>query len=331
MNSTTPDWNTYEGINMSNIFAPFYWGAVISFILSGITILQAYNYFPSHDRMLIQVLAAVMIALDVASTGFVSQALYYYVVPHFGSLIPLQSLVPTLAAECFVSVFITLISQTYFAWQIRAVKTIGPSSIWPKTIIPGLVMLFALVSFGAGLGCSVVMITHSRNILTDKAYVFVVLAGINKAGSAVADIIATIALCYQLAVSRTGIKQTDSMLNILMQYVVQRGVLITMIQTLILVIFLGTGTHIYWLAFHVNVTRLYANTFFAMLNGRQSLREKRVSTAFPSSGFASGGVSDYSGTVSFSHHSEVKFMTSDATTHGREGINIDKSVIIADM
>ncbi|KAG6831857.1 hypothetical protein H0H87_003656, partial [Tephrocybe sp. NHM501043] len=34
-----------------------------------------------------------------------------------------------------------------------------------------------------------------------------VTAGIAKGASAVADIIATIALCYQLSTSRTGIKQ----------------------------------------------------------------------------------------------------------------------------
>jgi len=320
-NSTTPDLTSYEGIDMSAIFSPFYWGTVVSLILSGITILQAYNYFPSKDRLIIQILALIMITLDLADTGLISQALYYYLVPHFGSLLPLQSLVPTLAVECVLSVIITVISQTYFAWQIQSVK-----GAWTKTFLPSLVMVFALVSFVSGIGCSVEMVIHNHNVLSNKNHTFVVFAGINKAGSAVADIIATAALCYQLVVSRTGVKQTDSKLRILMQYVIQRGVLLAMIQTLVLVIFLGTGNHVYWLGMHVNVTRMYANTFFAMLNGRQALREGRIPGIEATSQFSESGA-----THSYIHHS--KFITSDSTRDGEKGINITKSqtVVISNI
>jgi len=163
----------------------------------------------------------------------------------------------------------------------------------------------------------------------NKSYVFIVLAGINKAGSAAADIVATVALCYQLAVSQTGMKQTDSLVKTLMQYVIQRGLLITLVQTLILIIFLGTGSHLYWLALHVNVTRLYANTFFAMLNGRHGLREKGATDLV-----ATPVNFDSNGTQTYGQYSGVKFTTStssDFTHVGEKVINISKSVVAADI
>jgi len=294
--------------------------------------LQAYNYFPSRDRLAIRLLAAVMISLDIASTGLIAQGMYYYMVPHFGSLLPLGSLVPTLSAECAISVVIILISQSYFAWQIYAVM--GKDSPSPaKILIPGLVMLFALVSFTGGIGCAVVMFIDKHNILMNRSYAFAVFAGIAKGASAVADILATVSLCYQLGTSRTGIRQTDSLLKTLMQFIIQRGVLVTMIQTLFLIIFFSTVSHTYWLALHVNVTRLYANTFFAMLNGRQTLREKQSSTAYLT---ASGSGGTYPSTNNFSgpNTTGVRFPTSSDSGDMLEkgnGINIDKSVVIADM
>ncbi|KAG6918614.1 hypothetical protein DXG01_013025 [Tephrocybe rancida] len=224
-------------------------------------------------------------------------------------------------------------SQSYFAWQIYTVHTAHHAAVngagkTSSVLVPALVMVFAITSFAGGIGCASIMFIDNTQILMVRSYRFAVTAGIAKGSSAVADIIATIALCYQLSTSRTGIKQTDSLLKTLMQYIVQRGVLVTMIQTLFLVIFFSTASHAWWLALHVNVTRLYANTFFAMLNGRQNLRNKRASTNFMSAS-DSGGT--YQG-GNYTYPSGVKFPTASDGTHVNEkGINVDKTVMISDM
>ncbi|KAG6824684.1 hypothetical protein H0H92_006131 [Tricholoma furcatifolium] len=205
--------------------------------------------------------------------------IYFTKVPHFGSLIPLQGLVPTLAAECFLSSVIILISQTYMAWQIYTALTVGGiGKSRYNTVIPAVV----------------------------------VTAGIAKGSSVVADIIATVALCYQLATSKTGIKQTDTLLKTLIQFIVQRGILVTLTQTFLLVIFFATASHVWWLALHVNVTRLYANTFFAVINGRQSLRKTHNSTNFisASQGTYQGGLGSYAYSPS-----GVKFPSASDATH----------------
>ncbi|KAJ7146007.1 hypothetical protein C8R44DRAFT_756330 [Mycena epipterygia] len=268
----SPNWPGYD---MTEVFAPLFLGTVVSLVLSGITIMQAYIFFPSKDRLFLQIIAAGMIVFDCVSTGLISQGLYSYIVPNFGSMLPLGNLNPSLAAECCMSVFIVFVSHLFFAFQVFSVIPRG----FQKYLMPGLVVFFGTVSFAGAVGCVVTMFSQSHNILSDRSYQFSVFVGIAKGSAAVADLIATVALCFyiQVAHSSTGFSKTNNMLKRLIGYILQRGILVTLIQVTFLIIFFTTSTKFAWLALHVNVTRIYANTFFAMLNGRASLKESTYS------------------------------------------------------
>ncbi|KAF8591016.1 hypothetical protein K439DRAFT_1126615 [Ramaria rubella] len=273
--SVAPPTNTTEGINLSVTFAPIYWGFVISLLLGGISIVQGYIYFlNNNDRLSIQVTAGAMLVLDLVSSALVAQSVYYYLIPHFGSLLPLGSITSELSVECLVSTIITLISQLYFVKQLYAVT----KGTW---FVSGVIGLFAIFAFAFGVACTAAMIVHNHSVLDNRADVFQIFFGLAKGFGAVTDIGATIAMCTFLASSRTGMNRTNSMIKSLIHFVVNRGALVTLIQTLLLIMFFAVPTRLYWLAFHINVTKLYVNTFFAMLNGRSHLHQK--STMFTSS------------------------------------------------
>ncbi|KAJ3849070.1 hypothetical protein EV368DRAFT_85915 [Lentinula lateritia] len=265
--------DTSAGIDMSGIFAPFFWGFFVSTFLGGITIVQAYMYFPHpSDRMCVQVIAATMLILDLISSALVAQSLYYYLIPHFGSLAPLQFITPELSAECLISGILTFISQMYFVYQIYSVKRVG---ILAWTVI-GVLTLFAVLTFVGGIGCVATMYVFAYGVLADRNEDFAIFFGLAKGFGAVTDIMATLAMCTFLSNAKTGIRQTDNLIKSLIQYVVERGGVVTLIQTLLLITFYAAPTKLYWLAFHINVTKLYANTFFCMLNARKSLWEKHA-------------------------------------------------------
>ncbi|KAF9063240.1 hypothetical protein BDP27DRAFT_1335373 [Rhodocollybia butyracea] len=261
------------GINMSSVFAPYFWGFFVSMFLGGITIVQAYIYFPHPtDRMSVQVLAAIMIILDLTSSGLIAESLYYYLIPHFGSLIPLKIITPELCMDCLISTLLTFISQMFFVYQIYTVKHHGALA-W--TII-GVVFLFTFLTFFMGIGCVATMYLFSSGVLVERSREFSILFGLAKGFGAVTDIMATIAMCTILVNAKTGMKQTDSLIKNLIQYMVNRGAVVTIIQTMLLISFFAAPNNLYWLAFHINVTKLYANTFFCRLNGRESLWEKHA-------------------------------------------------------
>ncbi|PBK75668.1 hypothetical protein ARMSODRAFT_401453 [Armillaria solidipes] len=259
----------WVGYDMAAVLSPFYWGTVLSLFLSGVTFLQAYTYFPSKDRIYVQIVAVIMIVLDMTSTVLCAKGMYIYFIPEFGSMLPLQALTPIIAADCYLAMTITFLSQLYFAWQIW---TVSQNHRKYKYIMSGLVVFFGVVAFGGGTACSTIMIIDKRNILMNRSDRFTIAVGIAKSAAAIADVIATVALCYSLGNARTGFDRTDSIIKAMMGYVVERGILVTLIQVLFLVLFFVKPGHLFWLLLHVNVTRLYANTFFAMLNGRGRLK-----------------------------------------------------------
>jgi len=281
MDVTGPDMSTYDGINMNPVLGSLFWGTLVSMVFTGTTVIQAYHYFPSKDRPAVQFVALSMLVLDLLSAALVAQGLQYYLLPNFGSTLPLGRLVPTLAAECVATACIIVISQFYFAWQIYALA----QKPFMKYIVSGAVVVLSLLAFAGGIGCSVVMFVHAPGILGTRNILFTVMAGAAKVPATLADIIVTCSLCYNLRYVKTGVRATDSVLKTLIGFVIQRGVLVTLVQTALLIVFYASSTHLYWLGLHVNVTRMYANTFFAMLNAREGLKEELQMKSIVTSGF----------------------------------------------
>ncbi|KAJ3860612.1 hypothetical protein EV359DRAFT_75086 [Lentinula novae-zelandiae] len=248
------------GIDMSAIFAPFFWvitATLWKFVvrfnqcrsLGGITIVQAYMYFPHPtDRKSVQVLVIVETRpshsiLDLISSALVAQSLYYYLIPHFGSTAPLKTITPELSAECLISGILTFTGIV--AWTILGVLT-----------------LFAVITFGC--------------VATMYVFAYGIFFGLAKGFGAVTDIMATIAMCTYLSNAKTGFStHTDTLIKGLIQYIIERGAVVTLIQTLLLITFFAFPNNLYWLAFHINVTKLYANTFCA-LNARKNLWKKHA-------------------------------------------------------
>ncbi|KAH0580483.1 hypothetical protein H2248_001982 [Termitomyces sp. 'cryptogamus'] len=261
-----------EGIDLSYTFAPIYWGFVVSLLLGGITIVQGYIYFFSSqkDRSLVQWTATLMLVLDLASSALIAQSVYYYLIPHFGSLLPLNAVTSELSAECLVSTLITFISQLYFVYQLYVVKHLAKGQ-W---LVVGLITICAFLAFAGGVACVVTMIVYRHGVLANRNGTFAIFFGIAKGFGTITDVLATIAMCMYLTSARTGILQTKTLLNRVVGFVIHRGALVTLIQTLLLVTFYALPHSLCWFAFHINVTKLYANTFFAMLNGRNHYKQK---------------------------------------------------------
>ncbi|KAH0580506.1 hypothetical protein H2248_002001 [Termitomyces sp. 'cryptogamus'] len=270
MSSST---ESLQGIDLSKTFAPIYWGFVVSLLLGGITIVQSYIYFLAarRDQPREWVTALCMLLLDLTSSGLVAQSVYYYLIPNFGSLLPLDSVTSELSTECLISTIITFISQMYFVYQLYIVQRLGTRR-WG---VLGSISGCALMACAGGIACVTSMYIFRHGVLSNRSKMFAIFFGVAKGFGTLTDILATIAMCLYLTSSRTGIAEMNTLVNRVITFVIHRGVLVTLIQALLLVTFYAAPDNLYWFAFHVNVTKLYANTFFAMLNGRQHFKDRR--------------------------------------------------------
>ncbi|CAK5278722.1 unnamed protein product [Mycena citricolor] len=239
--------------------------------LCGVTALQGYLYFTRYqDKIGVRLVAGMMIGLDFLSMALISQSVYYYMLPYFGSFTPLNAVTKELSIECLISAMITFTSQMYFVYQLHMVKNPGT----PGVLMKYLVIVMGTVGLAGGIGCVVLMFTHPHEIFMNRKPSFAILAGISKAFGASADIVATIAMCMFLKSAETGMSGTSSLLKSLTHLFINRGILVTAAQILLLITFFATSGHLYWLAVHVNTTKLYVNTFFGMLNARAVIRER---------------------------------------------------------
>ncbi|KAF9005065.1 hypothetical protein BDQ17DRAFT_1353712 [Cyathus striatus] len=259
-----------QGTDISVIFAPIYWGYIVSLLLGGIAIMQSYFYFSrSNDRRFIRILAASVITMDIIDSALVASSVNYYLIRHFGSTLQLKTMIPELTAECLIATIITTISQSYFLIQLIGAKRLGKGS-W---IVIATVGIFCAFAFAGGIACVVTMQVFHHGVFSDRNMIFSISFGVAKGFSAAADIIATISVCLFLDSARTGMIQMNAALNTLMKYIIQRGTLVTLIQTVLLITFYATPKSVVWFSFHIIIPKLYTNTFFAMLNGRDNIRK----------------------------------------------------------
>lgn len=146
---------------------------------------------------------------------------------------------------------------------------------WKGTLAAYAVAATAVITFAFGVACSTVMIVHPHAVLGSRGNLFTIFFGLAKGFGALTDVMATTAMCILLTTSRTGFGRTDTLINTLIQYFAQRGLLVTLVQVIIIIVFFAAPHNVYWFSFHVNMTKLYANTFFSMLNGREEIHRER--------------------------------------------------------
>ncbi|KAJ7139300.1 hypothetical protein C8R44DRAFT_764194 [Mycena epipterygia] len=310
-----------EGHTYVQIFGPIFWGFCATLVLYGVSILQGYLYFTRYnDKLFIRTVAGLMLFLDFLSMALICQSIYYYMLPYYGSLAPLNAVTGELSVECLISAVITFISQMYFVYQLKIVRNHTKAA----SITTPLIVIFGIISLAGGIGCVTIMFTHPQAIFMHRNRAFVILAGINKAFGAAADVVATIAMCIFLKFADTGISRTSSLLRSLMHLVINRGLLVTFAQILMLIVFFTSTAHLYWVAVHINTTKLYVTTFFAMLNARTSVLDNENAQIAMSDHLSTTG----SGTV---HADSSVDVTKFTGAYGVGAIKVTTTSTVADI
>ncbi|PIL32312.1 hypothetical protein GSI_05558 [Ganoderma sinense ZZ0214-1] len=103
----------------------------------------------------------------------------------------------------------------------------------------------------------------------DLAWDICYLVSARNAAATVTDVLLTTILVYSLHKSRTGIKRTDSMINVLIMYAVNTGLLTSAFNILCLVFGFLFPQSFTYAAVDLVSSRLYASSLLAALNSRK--------------------------------------------------------------
>lgn len=97
---------------------------------------------------------------------------------------------------------------------------------------------------------------------------------LNFATGAASDLSVTLASSWLLVKSRTGFRRTDTIINTLMLYTVNTGLIVSIDAALSLITYVAMPDNFVFLGFYLLLSKLYLNSYLAMLNARDDLREK---------------------------------------------------------
>ncbi|KAF7297368.1 RNase III domain-containing protein [Mycena indigotica] len=269
------------GFSLASLMGPGWWGYALNLTMFGASLIQALNYFraATNDRLIVKLSALAMIVMDIASSALIMSIFWDDLILHYGGLAQYLVTNKQISAECYISGFIAFLAQMYFVHQIYYVK---PNGLLPKIALGAIVGL-AFIGLTFSMGCATVMLLNPT--APHYSHKLEIVFGGSKGANALCDIIATFMLCKYLSNSKGSIKSTADLLDALTTIFMNRGAAVMIIQVFTFVMFFAFENPQYWLAPHMLLTKLYVNTFFAILNSRVYLREKYLGGSYTVSSF----------------------------------------------
>ncbi|TFK50313.1 hypothetical protein OE88DRAFT_1735895 [Heliocybe sulcata] len=246
-------------------------GGLVSFALYGVTFAQTYIYYERRhsDRPFIKILVFTLWILDTFDAALIGHLLYHYMVTNYINPSAMLSPVWSILIHVLVTTHQSPKSITDFIVRMMFSRRILKLS--GSYVLTGVVVAISFVDLICGL------------IITGKAFglsTYAELESISKlfylnfAAGTAGDLYVALVLCYFLHSSRTGFKRTDSLINILIIYTVNTGLITALDAAAGMITYIVMPSNFIFIGFYLNLSRFYVNSYLASLNARDIIREK---------------------------------------------------------
>ncbi|KAF5319761.1 hypothetical protein D9619_008534 [Psilocybe cf. subviscida] len=265
-------------LDLNNTFGALLLGTIISSILYGAMCLQAWTYFQRYsDGPLIKSAVTALMyfntfltpkyalliqnnrILESLHSAFSIHAIYYYVI--------LNYLNPTALLKATWSIIVYLNRHV------------------SKRNVPLAVSIAVLELANVGTAVSVVILAFQLELFSDFGGLRKILipADISLALTVTIDILIAGSLSIRLRLSKTGISDTDRIIDKLVVHAINNGI-VTSIASVFCLIFATTEkTSLVYLMFYQCIGHLYSNSMISTLNSQKS-RTRIASTSIELSG-----------------------------------------------
>ncbi|KAI0369770.1 hypothetical protein BV20DRAFT_945400 [Pilatotrama ljubarskyi] len=253
-------------IDLNSTFGALFIGFGASSLAFGVLSMQAWNYFrryPSDVWWYKCLVGMIWYAiLELVDQALIGHAVYFYIVTKWGQVsallqgpiwyvqVALGATVGALVKICFgmrvwrFSRHNILITMLIVSGNLPARPTAARSKNFQPIAIPSIARVGELKLVGSialGLGMAT-------------------------------DVVTAAALCYFLRGLKTGYRRDDSIVNTLTLYAINTGVITSAISLSTLILYDLMPTNFIFMAFYFVLSKVYANSFFAALNTRRSIR-----------------------------------------------------------
>ncbi|KAI0353779.1 hypothetical protein OH77DRAFT_1427075 [Trametes cingulata] len=252
--------------SLDNSFGAFLIATFVGLIMYGLTIHQSYRYyrlFPK-DLLVLRMTVALTVFLETVHVILCMHICYYYLVAHYFKPDALLEGVWSVRVFPLLTALIVLISESFFT---RRVYLIGKQFRVIVVIAP--VLMLCVLAFA--IAATIEAFVKPSFAEFDR------FAWMSSAGFGVAvlvDSMLTGTLILALRTSRTGFRRTDSLIDLMIIYAVNTGLLTGLLDLLSFVFAIVSPNNLIYAAINVVAAKSYANAVLAVLNSREFLRDK---------------------------------------------------------
>ncbi|TCD62145.1 hypothetical protein EIP91_007297 [Steccherinum ochraceum] len=255
--------------SVDRFFGGFTVATCLSFILYGIVAVQVYEFILTctKDPRLVKWVSVIVCVLETLQTSFLLHVLYHYLIRHFGDFEAAQQIVWTVPAAIATERAVVLVVQTYLLLRI-----------WVLSNRSRVLVSFLTLLLAARIAVSIEFLynyshVHSwREAFND--HITYAMAVTTLVLGVVTDLALTMAFTYYLLRDRTGFHTTDSVLQSLVRFSVNTGGITFANSMVMLFTYVFVEDSLLSPGFISISSKLYANSFFAILNAGHKLRDR---------------------------------------------------------
>jgi len=241
-------------------------GGLVAMGLWGITCAQTFTYFSqrTRDRLVFRLLVAALLALDTFDSALNCHILYFYLVSNYLNFTAITIPVWSVIVHVAITSLSNFLVRSMFARRFFRLSQ-------GNKIFTFWIMAVSITDLVVGLVITVKAFSLTTFLKLDKLSTLLYL---NFAAGTTSDVSVAVGLCFLLWRSRTGFKTTDSIVNTLMLYTVNTGLIVAVDAALGMITYAVMPHNFVFLGFYLLLSKLYLNSYLATLNARDDLRYK---------------------------------------------------------
>ncbi|KAK0440425.1 uncharacterized protein EV420DRAFT_1752727 [Desarmillaria tabescens] len=273
---------------LDNTLGALYIGASLAMLLYGAICVQTFLYITSNrarsDRWWLKLLVLVIVVrtssnagLDTVQQGVIMAGMYRFLVSDFANPAALEEggadsgVALTTYESSIIGVCSVLLMQLFFCWRIWK---IGASSLnlWMRITFMAITVPLAFFNFASYIAMGVLGSQH--RLQTSNSPGFSLAVKLAASSGMAFDVIVTLAMITSLHRVRSGIIRSDHVITLLTLFTVNTNLITTLLSVGSLVTFLVLPDATVYGGISFLIAKSYLNSFLAILNSRDYLREK---------------------------------------------------------
>ncbi|KAI0326506.1 hypothetical protein GY45DRAFT_1373911 [Cubamyces sp. BRFM 1775] len=245
---------------LDNTYGALLLGTSFGLILYGLTVHQTYRYVRLYpkDKIWLKVLVSGIFVFETMNTALPLIAVYYHLVTNYFN--PLSLLEGHWSTR-----LLTPISSSFYVYRVYH---IGPYYTYRICVAVAVILMVGVFAFTAAA-----TVEAFRLSLNDFQHVSW-LVSVSFGCAVFADMFLTGALITVLWKSRTGFRRTDSLIEVLVVYSINTGLLTSIFGFLGFVFAIILPGNLIYIGISIVGIKLYANSVLAVLNSRKSLSDR---------------------------------------------------------